>query len=186
MDAWPPNRSLPFVALAAAVIPLACSPAPPRPADTADMAEELRVNADATFDEGDLEDMLAETTFHDSWDRDSDGMIDGEEFGYAFADLSARDSWVYGGRGKLTPADIQLAVARRSPVDMDAYRWDLDDDGVVEPEELAAGMHRAWDVNRDRRLDDPELARGLFVFWDANGDGRLDPDELPPSLRPGG
>jgi Ca2+-binding EF-hand superfamily protein len=99
--------------------------------------------------------------YYTDWDRDSDHMINQEEFGTAFTDNEYYNTWDLNDDNFLDENEWQEGIGR--------YQRNYDAD--------RQGAFDAWDLDDSGTIDNDEFVENSFGFWDMNGDGYVDEEE---------
>jgi len=109
-------------------------------------------------DDGQINDIELTTGLYTAWDIDGNDRVDMVEF---------RDG-------------TELWLDSDAEIDMSA--WDVDNDGMLDHDELEAGLRtvnywNAWDTDEDGTVDQDEIDVAVYQAWDTDGDGFIEKEE---------
>ncbi|HJK98502.1 MAG TPA: hypothetical protein RMF84_14835 [Polyangiaceae bacterium LLY-WYZ-14_1] len=124
-------------------------------------AEWADVDYPVTWDinnDGQLNDIELSTGLYTAWDIDGNDRIDMVEF------RDGSELWLDPG------------------AEIDMSNWDIDDDGMLDHDELEAGLRsvdywNAWDTDDDGTVDQDEMDVAVYQAWDTDDDGFIEAEE---------
>lgn len=138
-------------------------------------------NQDGVVNQAEYERGFDDNEVFERWDASSDDVIDGDEFGnmfYNISDINKDD--------RLTVSEFDEAIDGtfgEEEVNLSIDSWDPNGDDTISPDEFGQVASRSelyplFDKDRNGIIERNELKDSLFETADRDGNGALDNDEF--------